>query len=137
MLIHHAALVVVMAPVVGDVDGSEELPDIRHRRAMTIMIVALPGTEPWPVQIENLRRKRNALGIKPKRVVDSNIEVLRRERDRAASGIVSGQKLRPLVKNLGGEDSLLEGHDLCHLFGGGCSPCLRMGQRSIDGLVFE
>src|SRR5262245_47550502 len=101
MLVHHAALMIVVTPVIRDVNGPEELADIRKRRAEAVMIVALPGAEPWPVQIKNLRRERNALGIKPKRVVDSDIELLRRERDRPASGIVPGQKLRPVIKNLG------------------------------------
>src|SRR4030095_10593707 len=134
MLVHHAARMIVVTPVIHDVNGPEEFADIRHRRSEAVMIVALSGAEPWPVQIKNFWRKRNALGIKPKRVVDSDIEVLRRKRDRAASGIVAGQKLRPVIENLGGEDALLEGHDLRYLFGGRCSLCLRMDQRSGTGL---
>ena len=137
MLTDHASFVIIVAPVVRDVDGPEELFDVRHRRTMAIMIVAPPGVEPWAVKIENLRRKRDALGIKPNRIIDPDVKLLRRKRDGAAFGIVSGQELRLVIEDLGSEYALLEGDDFSHLFGGGPILRLRMGERSVNGLVLQ
>jgi hypothetical protein len=54
MLAHHATLVVTVAPVVGDVDGFEDLRGIGHRHAEVAVVVAMTGIKPGPVQIEHL-----------------------------------------------------------------------------------
>ena len=98
---------------------------------MAVMIVATAGAEPRAVQIEDLRGKLNVLGIETERIVYADKELLRRECNRAASGIVVGEELGLFVEDLRSEYALLEGDDLGQL--GICGGCggLRMTESGV------
>ncbi len=55
MLTHHAALVIVMTPIVGDVDILEQILAC-HWRAVVTMFVAIAGAEPRTVQDQRSAR---------------------------------------------------------------------------------
>ena len=54
VLAHHATLVIIVAPVIGEVDGLEDLRGIGHRHAEVAIVVAMTGIKPGPIQIEHL-----------------------------------------------------------------------------------
>ncbi len=137
MLVHHPALVIVATPVVGDVDGLEELRGIRNGHGEVAIVVSIARIEPWTVYIENLRRERGSFRIKSERIVDSDEELLRRKGDRTAFGIVAGQELRLVVENLGGEDAKLKGNDFVQLRVRGRSGRLGVAEGGIASLAFK
>ena len=128
MLADHAPLVIVVAPNVGDVDVPEQVLDPRYRQ---IIVIVTPAGAPGPVEIEDLRRKRDPFGVQPKRIVDPDKKLLRREVNRAAPGIIAGEGLGFVIEYLGREYALLEGDDLGHLVRGGGSLRLRMTEGGI------
>ena len=77
MLVDHSAFVFVATPVIGDVDGLEQLRNIRNRQAEVAIVVAMAGVEPWTIQSENLRRKWRSFRVESKRIVDPDKELLR------------------------------------------------------------
>ena len=76
MLVHHAALTIVVPPVVGGVDGLEEFGGIGNGYAQVAIVVAMAGVKPWAIQIENLRRERRPFGIESEGIVDPDEEFL-------------------------------------------------------------